>query len=234
MTETGTAILVDGENISHAHASRILGAAAALAPIRVARVYGHVPQINGWAATAGFVPVHTARAKDGADLVLAIEAVALSHAPGITHLVIATSDGGLAPLVHHLRAAGRSVLLMGEVKTPEALRLAASHFRLLAQPEAPPPPAPKPAPKPAPPAVPAAKAAPKGPPPELHDAIRRHIPGKGQGGGSLSIAVLGQKMQGAGFPKTSMGHATWTRYLQAHPDIYRIEGEGPDKTVFLR
>ncbi|HSF65227.1 MAG TPA: NYN domain-containing protein, partial [Paracoccaceae bacterium] len=126
MTETGTAILVDGENISPTHAPRILGAAAALAPIRLARVYGHVPRINGWTTTAGFVPVHTTRAKDGADLVLAIEAVAQAHAPGITHLVIATSDGGLAPLVHHLRAAGRSVLLLGEAKTPEALRLAAS------------------------------------------------------------------------------------------------------------
>jgi hypothetical protein len=67
-----------------------------------------------------------------------------------------------------------------------------------------------------------------------NDAIRRQIPGKGQGGGSLPVAVLGQKMQGAGYPKKSMGHATWTQYLKAHPDLYRIEGEGPDKAVFLR
>jgi hypothetical protein len=229
MTEAGVAILVDGENMSQTHAPRILGAAAALGPIRVARVYGHVPQINGWAGTAGFVPMHTARAKDGADLVLAIEAVALSHAPGITHLVIATSDGGLAPLIHHLRAAGRAVLLLGEAKTPEALRLAAPQFKVLEVPAQPAVPAPKQVPlRPAP-----APATPK-PPAGLDDAIRRLVGKTPDGARVLPVSVLGQRLGTAGFKVKALGHATWTRYLQSRPDLCRIDGAGPDKTVTLR
>lgn len=229
MTETGTAILVDGENISHAHASRILSAAAALAPIRVARVYGHVPQINGWAATAGFVPVHTARATDGADLVLAIEAVALSHAPVITHLVIATSDGGLAPLVHHLRAAGRSVLLLCEAKAPEALRLAASQVRVLgsdAKPAAPAEKHPPAGPTPKKPVVLAPK-------PGLDDAIRRLVGKTADGTRLLPVSVLGQRLGAEGFRIKALGSATWTAYLRKRPDLCRIEGDGAEKTIRL-
>lgn len=226
MTEAGTAILVDGENVSHAHAPRILRAAAALAPIRAARVYGHVPQINGWTATAGFVPVHTTRAKDGADLVLAIEAVALSHAPGITHLVIATSDGGLAPLLHHLRAKGCPVTLMGEAKAPEALRLAASHFVVMGPAETTPPPAIPPKPAQANPSPP--KSA-----PGLDDAIRRLVGKDATGARVLAVSVLGQRLGSAGFKVKTLGCATWTAYLRKRPDLCRIEGDGPNRTVHL-
>lgn len=217
MTETGTAILVDGENISPTHAPRILGAAAALAPIRLARVYGHVPRINGWTTTAGFVPVHTTRAKDGADLVLAIEAVAQAHAPGITHLVIATSDGGLAPLVHHLRAAGRSVLLLGEAKTPEALRLAASRFLMLGAPTSAPTTAPTQTTAPAP----LHKA-----PPGLDSAIRELLLADPERAGEMSLGELGHRLRQMGFKVKDTGVASWSRYFSKRGDLCRLQGEG--------
>lgn len=222
MTATGVAILVDGENISHQHAPRILDMAAGIGAIRVARVYGHVPQINGWAATAGFVAVHTARAKDGADLVLAIEAVALSHTPGLTHLVIVTSDSGLAPLLHHLRAAGCHLTLMGEAKTPEGLRLAASQFIVLGQgvPALPSPP-------------PSNTMAPAGAPRGLDDMIRRLIVTGPDGTSSISLQVLAAKLGSAGYQIKSMGSASWRAYLAGRTDLCRLEGDRAQTRVIL-
>ena len=234
MTATGVAILVDGENISHQHAARILATAAGIGAIRAARVYGHVPQINGWAAAPGFVAVHTARAKDGADLVLAIEAVALSHTPGVGHLVIATSDGGLAPLLHHLRAAGHAVTLTGESKTPAALRLAASRFVALDSPT------------PSSPAKKLAKPAAELPPSPLpvstlpatshrtiDQAIRDAILADPERKGSMSLGELGHRLRQSGHFVSDLGAAKWSTYLQGRADICRLEGVGPAMRVHL-
>lgn len=63
---------------------------------------------------------------------------------GVAGFVIATSDGGLVHLVHHLREAGHQVIVAGEAKTPRPLRHAAHRFELLAAPPAPQPASPPP------------------------------------------------------------------------------------------
>lgn len=227
MTVAGVAILVDGENISRLHAPRILATATALGAVRAARVYGHVPQINGWAAAPGFVAVHTARAKDGADLVLAIEAVALSHAPGVTHLVIATADGGLAPLLHHLRAAGRAVTLMGDARAPEALRLAATQVVMLGQgvPDLP-------VAKPLPLATPAAKPVPA-PPNGIDQTIRGLLLMDPARERAMSLGELGHRLRQSGYRVKDLGASKWSTYLERRSDLCKLEGTGPGIRVHL-
>lgn len=139
------ALLIDGENLSSAHAPAILAALPADTGIR--RVYGDLARLNGWLSVPGLRAIHAAPGRNAADILLAIEAVHLACTGTAHNFAIATSDGGLVHLVQHLREAGKSVTVLGEEKATPSLRAAAHRFISLAaaaaQPAALPPPAAK-------------------------------------------------------------------------------------------
>jgi hypothetical protein len=127
------ALLIDGENISVAFAGQILVRASKTAHPSVKRVYGNAPQITGWDAAPGFRLMHSGSIKNGADILLSIDAVHLSHAEQIDTFAIATSDQDFSHLAHHLRERGFQVIGIGEEKAPLAFRKACTTFRELSE-----------------------------------------------------------------------------------------------------
>lgn len=99
----------------------------------VKRVYGNAPQITGWDAAPGFRLMHSGSIKNGADILLSIDAVHLSHAEQIDTFAIATSDQDFSHLAHHLRERGFQVIGIGEEKAPLAFRKACTTFHELSE-----------------------------------------------------------------------------------------------------
>lgn len=127
------ALLIDGENISVAFAGQILMRASKTAHPTVKRVYGNAAQITGWDAAPGFRLMHSGSIKNGADILLSIDAVHLSHTEQIDTFAIATSDQDFSHLAHHLRERGFQVVGIGEEKAPLAFRKACSTFHELSE-----------------------------------------------------------------------------------------------------
>lgn len=115
-------------------------------------------QAHGYRALLQFPVVER---KNTTDIALTVAAMDLLHAGAVEGFCIVSSDSDFLPLVLRLREARRRVLVMGEGKTPEALRVASHRFVLL---DAPPPPKPEPPKKPAAPA-PKVETTKKAPPP---------------------------------------------------------------------
>ena len=122
------ALMIDGENISVALAGQILVRASKTAHPTVKRVYGNATQIIGWDAAPGFRLMHSGSIKNGADILLSIDAVHLSHSERIDTFAIATSHQDFSHLAHHLRERGFQVIGIGEEKAPLAFRKACSSF----------------------------------------------------------------------------------------------------------
>lgn len=125
------ALLIDGENISVALAGQILIRASKTAHPIIKRVYGNATQVTGWDAAPGFRLMHSGSIKNGADILLSIDAVHLSHTEQIDTFAIATSDRDFSHLAHHLRERGFQVIGIGEEKAPPAFRKACSAFHEL-------------------------------------------------------------------------------------------------------
>jgi len=127
-TKPRVALLIDGDNVSAGHAGRMIMAACRHGDITIRRIYGNAALAKGWAAAPGFRFVHAGCGKNATDMLLAIEAVALSHAGTAEVSAIATSDGDFSHLAHHLRERGFVVIGIGEEKAPEAWRKACTRF----------------------------------------------------------------------------------------------------------
>ncbi len=137
----GVALLVDGENLSHQFAGRILQRARKEGVIAVGRVYGDIARIPGWAETPGFQFIHlgnrgesgaNGRNKNSADMMLTIDAMDLAHSGNFGTLILATSDGDFSDLAHYLRARHFKVIGHGELeKATNRLREAYTVFVVL-------------------------------------------------------------------------------------------------------
>jgi hypothetical protein len=211
------ALLVDGDNVAPAHAPRLLAAAAAEGGVVVRRAYGGVGAVSAWASAPAFRTVCAGAGKNAADLLLAIEAVALAAEGRADAFVLASSDRDFAHLAHHLRERGLPVTGLGDAKAPAAFREACTRFVEIDEPPAPPSkpaPAAKPAPK-AKPAAASAKPAPKQPALTDRDrALRDAIGPEG-----AAIAQLGSTMKVARV------------YLTARPHFYACDPKGEDARV---
>jgi hypothetical protein len=97
------ALFVDGENISHHLAGRILELAGSHGRMVMRCVFGDMtsPAIKGWEAAASVRTVHAFQDEDSADIRLTVEAMAVAYSGRADAFVIATSDTGLAHLAHH-------------------------------------------------------------------------------------------------------------------------------------
>ncbi len=125
------ALLIDGENLSAAHAPEIREMTERAGPWQVARIYGDAARIGAWSAMPGGVLMHTAAGKNAADIALSIAAVHLLHATPIRRFVLASSDGDLAQVAIHLREWGAEVTGIGDAQAPRAFRQACHAFHEL-------------------------------------------------------------------------------------------------------
>jgi hypothetical protein len=127
------ALLVDGENMSPAHAEEILTVARRFGDPAIRRVYGKSEQIAGW-DQAGFRLVPTRPGKNAADLLLTVEAMTLALKDGLATFVLATSDGDFVYLATQLREMSCTVVGIGTPKAAPAFQSACAQFFKIAVP----------------------------------------------------------------------------------------------------
>ena len=134
MTKSTVAVLVDGDNLSVRFAGRLIRATDPLGNLTIRRVYCNDMSLAGWTEAHSFRVIHSGSAKNGADILLAIDAIDFAHGRHIDTFAIASSDGDFSHIAHRLREMGRHVIGLGEKKAPRAFRLACSEFTELSDP----------------------------------------------------------------------------------------------------
>lgn len=207
------ALLVDGENVSHALAGRMVVKAAAAGDLAIMRVYGNAALIPGWDKAERFRLIHSGSGKNATDLLLTVEAMALAYSGGAEVFCIASSDRDFSHLVLHLREKGHRVIGMGEAKADASYRKAFAEWVELGaavKVEAPPI-----RPKPA----------------NLDDQIAEVLRCTG---GSLPLSDLNPRMRWDYDVKISTyPEKNWRTYLNARPARFRCDPNQPDAKVTL-
>ena len=122
------ALLVDGENLSHSHAGTLILKSAKYGALIIKRVYGNMTKLHSWDDAPGFKTIHAGSGKNAADLLLAVEAMALMLTAQADVLVIASSDGDFSHLAQHLTERGLWIVGIGEAKAPPKFRKSCSNF----------------------------------------------------------------------------------------------------------
>jgi len=130
------ALLIDGENCAPGVAAHVLAKAGEFGTVRVRRVYANwaAASTRGWlepVARHAIQPIHhepTTTGKNATDILLTIDAMDLLHGGAIDCFCIVASDSDYTPLVARLRAAQRTVVVIGRAQTLPALVQVSSVF----------------------------------------------------------------------------------------------------------
>ncbi|WP_323040776.1 NYN domain-containing protein [Gemmobacter sp.] len=217
----GTALFIDGENISATLVGQITNLCGQPGSAMAARVYGDVARLDAWARVPGFRLVHSGQGKNATDLLLAVEAMEFSFAQPGAAFVIVTSDADFSHLAHRLRERGHAVTGMGEAKTSPAFRASCQAFHEICVPKKALPPAVQEAPVASPPAR-----------DRLDLAIRSTIAANSTGKRGMPVVQLATEMkQRHGIMIGTLPERRWRPYLQARPALYALEPKGPDAHV---
>ena len=218
MSSRRVALLVDGDNLSAKHASRLLSEADKRGRVDVSRVYASAIRSSDWLATPGYRLMHAGAGKNAADLLLSIDAMELALRAGMESFLIASSDGDFAHLAQRLREHGLEVLGVGETKAPPAFRLACTQFVLLS----------------------AGTSAGDGRCggsriSELDRKIREMIAFHSREGRGMRIVDLGPRMHAThGTKISSYPERNWRAYLSGRPALYDVDPRGPEAMVRFR
>jgi hypothetical protein len=216
MTLQRAAVLVDGDNVAAAHAARILAEAGRLGRVDIARVYAAANRPSAWLTAPGFRLIHAGAGKNGADLLLCIDAMELALSETLAVFAVATSDADFTHLAQRLRERGRHVLGLGEAKAPAAFRAACTSFVTLTSkaPSAPP----------SPPGV-----------GDLDRRIRAMIAQHSRNGHGMPLAELAPRMHAAhGVRISTFPERSWRAYLARRPGLYDLDPRGPTAMIRFR
>jgi uncharacterized protein (TIGR00288 family) len=135
-TDARVAVLVDCDNVPPAIIGHALRFAAQFGRVVVRRGYGNKNTIASgrWQDTLvqeAFTPClqyQYASGKNTADIALALDALELLFDERVETICLVTSDSDFAYLCRKLRERAAQVCIVGEPKTPDALRNASDHF----------------------------------------------------------------------------------------------------------
>jgi len=129
------AVLIDAENIAHHRAAQVFDLIAPLGEVRIRRIYGDFAgQAASWTDAAArhalearhcFAP---ARGKNGADILLAIDATDLLRDGAVDGFCIVSSDGDFAELARRIRSCGRAAFGLGCANTAQRYRDVCTKF----------------------------------------------------------------------------------------------------------
>lgn len=127
--EKSIALLIDTENISASYASIIIDELNKMGTITVRRVYGDWSSdgIRPWKekiAEYGFTPIQQyayVKGKNVSDFTLVIDAMDLLYKDKVDTFCIVSSDSDFTKLVTRLKEDNKTVVGMGESKTPLSL-----------------------------------------------------------------------------------------------------------------
>lgn len=133
--ESRVAVLVDCDNVPPGILEHALRFAAQFGRVVVRRGYGNPTTLNHrWQerlVQQAFTPClqyQYASGKNTADIALALDALELLFDEKVDTFCLVTSDSDFAYLCRKLRERGSMVSIVGESKTPQALRNASDHF----------------------------------------------------------------------------------------------------------
>ena len=234
-TERQIAVLIDFENVGLSSIQWLFDQVSDIGRITVKRAYADWANSRNKSAGEqllhlGIEPIHrppsAAAGKNSSDIRLVIDAVELSYQSHIDTFVIASSDSDFAPLVSKLRATGKVVIGAGRREaTSQTLVISCDRYLYLENEHVQP------------------KNPRRGRPPKkqqqqqpINDLLRRAVEASMDEHGRVVGSKLRQTMQrlDPGFSFRSLGHSTFTRYLEASPEVKvtRPRGAG-DVTVEL-
>lgn len=223
--ETRVAVLVDCDNTKPEILEYALRVVAQFGRIVVRRGYGnHTTLANKWQEALvrlAFTPClqyQYAPGKNTADIALALDAVEALFDQRADTFCLVTSDSDFAYLCRKLRERGATVHIVGEAKSPDALRNASDQFFEWLPPEPLQEPAgageiAKPVPAPAP------KPVPKKRPKALLSAVS--LLAADTPDGQVGLGALGQylKRTDPGFSTKAYGHAALSDMVRAYHEL---------------
>lgn len=134
--ERKIALLIDCDNISARYADRILSEMSKYGKVTYKRMYGDwsKSELKPWLKSSSkysLTPVmqpNDTPGKNASDIGLIIDAMDILYSSDIDGFCIVSSDGDFNKLVKRIREAGKTVIGMGEKKTPEAFRASCERF----------------------------------------------------------------------------------------------------------
>lgn len=235
-TDSRVAILVDCDNTTPEILEHALRVVAQFGRVVVRRGYGnHGTLANKWQEALvrlAFTPClqyQYAAGKNTADIALALDAMEALFDQRADTFCLVTSDSDFAYLCRKLRERGATVHIVGETKTPDALRNASDQFFEWTPPE---PVLPAVDPKPA--AAPTPKPSPKKRPKAILSAVT--LLAADTPDGRVGLGALGQylKRTDPGFSPKAFGHTALSDMVRAYPDLVVTVENGSGHWVSLR
>jgi uncharacterized protein (TIGR00288 family) len=235
-TDARVAVLVDCDNTSPEILEHALHMVAQFGRVVLRRGYGnHSTLAKRWEEALvrlAFTPClqyQYAAGKNTADIALALDAMEAMFDGRADTFCLVTSDSDFAYLCRKLRERGATVYIVGEVKTPDALRNASDQFFEWQRPE--PietidPAAPKPAEPP--------KAVVKRRPKTLITAVT--LLAGDTPDGRVGLGALGQYMKRTdpAFSAKVYGHATLSDMVRTYPDLVMTQESSTGFWVSLK
>ena len=238
-TESRVAVLVDCDNTSPEVLEHALRVVAQFGRVVLRRGYGnHATLANKWQEALvrlAFTPClqyQYASGKNTSDIALALDAMEALFDDRADTFCLVTSDSDFAYLCRKLRERGATVHIVGEAKTPDALRNASDQFFEWVKPDSTPEPAPSgasPAQRPTD-AKPAAakpepvKASPKRRPLMVVEAVKLMAADTAEG--KVHLGPLGQylKRTDPAFSPQTYGHSGLLDMLRTY-DLLTVQQE---------
>lgn len=223
-SESRVAVLLDCDNTSPEIAEHALRMVAQFGRVVVRRGYGnHTTLANKWQdalVRLAFTPClqfQYAPGKNTADIALALDAFEIMFDGRADTFCLVTSDSDFAYLCRKLRERGSTVCIVGEAKTPDALRNASDQFFEWLPAEAPP--------EPGTPKVVQVKAQ-KRRPKALIAAVT--LLSADTPDGRVGLGELGQylKRTDPAFSPKSFGHSGLVDMVQTYPDLVTLKEGG--------
>ena len=211
------ALLIDGDNLSSAHAETAISTAGRHGTPIIRRVYGNVTNLNGWTKAPGFRVIHSGSGKNATDVLLAVEAMALMLGHQAEVLILASSDGDFTHLAQHLTERGLTVIGIGTDQAQDRFRRSCTDFVVLKAPDIP---------------APAAPAKAIAVTPATDPLITLTINLLRQNANSLSVADLSTKMKNLNNIQIGQTpYKSWRAFLTAHPHYFNCDPKGPTARV---
>lgn len=239
-SDAKVAVLVDCDNTTPEILQHALSVVAQFGRVIIRRGYGnHETLAKKWQEALvrlAFTPClqyQYAAGKNTADIALALDAIEALFDRRADTFCIVTSDSDFAYLCRKLRERGSTVLIVGEAKTPPALRNASDQFFEWAAPE-PPTPAPT-GPAAVKPAAPAPSPAPKPKqrPKSLVNAVK--LTAADTPDGRVHVGGLGSYLRRTdpGFSPQTYGYSGLVSMLKAYEQLNVRQEPGGHWTVAL-
>jgi len=241
--ETRVAVLVDCDNTSPAILAYALRMVAQFGRVVLRRGYGNHTTLSAkWQAALveqAFTPClqfQYASGKNTADIALALDAMEALFDQRADVFCLITSDSDFAYLCRKLRERGASICIVGEAKTPSALRNASDQFfewtpEPAASPAQPTPIIVSPVPHDA--APPKPRESVKQRPLLVVDAVRLLVGDAAEG--KIGLGALGQylKRTDSGFSPTNFGHSGLLNMVKTYELLTVTVEPGGHHTVGL-